>query len=68
MRQAEKRIHVSRVPVDHLGGGRQVEGVAEDPHFLVMGAHGHKGLKDIVFGTTVDKVRHRVNIPVFIVK
>ena len=35
---------------------------------LVMGAHGHKGLKDIVFGTTVDKVRHRVNIPVFIVK
>jgi manganese transport protein len=35
---------------------------------LVMGAHGHKGLKDIIFGTTVDKVRHRVNIPVFIVK
>lgn len=35
---------------------------------LIMGAHGHKGLKDIVFGTTVDKVRHRVNIPVFIVK
>lgn len=35
---------------------------------LVMGAHGHKGLKDMVFGTTVDKVRHRVNIPVFIVK
>jgi manganese transport protein len=35
---------------------------------LVMGAHGHKGIKDIVFGTTVDKVRHRVNIPVFIVK
>jgi manganese transport protein len=35
---------------------------------LVMGAHGHKGIKDIIFGTTVDKVRHRVNIPVFIVK
>jgi manganese transport protein len=35
---------------------------------LIMGAHGHKGLKDIIFGTTVDKVRHRVNIPVFIVK
>jgi manganese transport protein len=35
---------------------------------LVMGAHGHKGIKDIVFGTTVDKVRHRVSIPVFIVK
>lgn len=35
---------------------------------LLMGAHGHKGLKDIVFGTTVDNVRHKVNIPVFIVK
>jgi manganese transport protein len=35
---------------------------------LVMGAHGHKGIKDMVLGTTVDKVRHRVNIPVFIVK
>jgi manganese transport protein len=45
------------------------EGVNEfRADILVMGAHGHKGLKDIVFGTTVDKVRHRVNIPVFIVK
>ena len=35
---------------------------------LVMGAHGHKGLKDLVFGTTVDAVRHRVKVPVFIVK
>jgi manganese transport protein len=35
---------------------------------LLMGAHGHKGLKDIIFGTTVDKVRHNVNIPVLLVK
>jgi manganese transport protein len=35
---------------------------------LIMGAHGHKGLKDVIFGTTVDNVRHKVNIPVFIVK
>ena len=35
---------------------------------LVMGAHGHNWLKDIIFGTTVDKVRHMVNIPVFIVR
>jgi manganese transport protein len=35
---------------------------------LLMGAHGHKGLKDIIFGTIVDKVRHKVNMPVFIVK
>jgi manganese transport protein len=35
---------------------------------LLMGAHGHKGITDVVFGTTVDKVRHNVNIPVLIVK
>jgi manganese transport protein len=35
---------------------------------LVMGAHGHKGIKDIIFGSTVDAVRHNVKIPVLIVK
>lgn len=35
---------------------------------LVMGAHGHKGFKDLLLGTTVDAVRHRVNIPVLIVQ
>lgn len=35
---------------------------------LIMGAHGHNMLKDIIFGTTVNKVRHKLNIPVLIVK
>ncbi len=35
---------------------------------VVMGAHGHKGLKDVIFGSTVDKVRHQIDIPVLIVK
>ncbi|MET4081632.1 manganese transport protein [Pedobacter sp. UYP30] len=35
--------------------------------FLILGAHGHKGLKDIVLGTTVDAVRHKVAIPVLII-
>lgn len=34
---------------------------------FVLGAHGHKGLKDLIFGTTVDAVRHRVKIPMLIV-
>lgn len=33
---------------------------------LVMGSHGHTFFKDLLFGTTVDSVRHRVQIPVFI--
>ncbi|GAB3916571.1 Nramp family divalent metal transporter [Mucilaginibacter boryungensis] len=36
--------------------------------FLVMGSHGHKVIKDLIYGSTVDKVRHNVNIPVLIVK
>lgn len=35
---------------------------------LVMGAHGHNLFKDLIFGTTVDTVRHRVDIPVLIVR
>jgi manganese transport protein len=34
---------------------------------LVMGAHGHKGIKDFLYGTTVNSVRHSVHIPVLIV-
>ncbi len=34
---------------------------------LVLGSHGHKGFKDLVFGTTVDSVRHHISIPIFIV-
>ena len=35
---------------------------------LVMGTHGHTGFKDMIFGTTVDKLRHKISIPLFIVK
>ncbi len=35
---------------------------------LVMGTHGHTGFKDLLFGTTVDKLRHEISIPLFIVK
>lgn len=35
---------------------------------LVMGTHGHTGLNDMLFGTTVDNVRHKIRIPLFIVK
>lgn len=34
---------------------------------LIMATHGHKGFNDFVFGTTLDKVRHNVQIPVLIV-
>lgn len=39
-----------------------------DADLLVMAAHGHQWFKDIIFGTTVDSVRHRIEIEMLIVK
>ncbi len=39
-----------------------------DFDLLVTGSHGHQGVQDWVHGTTVDKVRHNIRIPVFIVR
>jgi manganese transport protein len=38
------------------------------PDLLVMGAHGHGGLKDLVFGTTINSVRHKLRIPLLVVR
>ena len=35
---------------------------------LILGAHGHNFIKDLIFGTTVDAVRHRIKIPMLIIK
>jgi manganese transport protein len=42
--------------------------IASEADLLVMGAHGHRGLKDLVLGATVDSVRHRVKVPVLVVQ
>lgn len=34
---------------------------------LVMGAHGHTGIQDFIYGETVNTVRHELKIPVLIV-
>ena len=34
---------------------------------LVIGAHGHSGVKDWIYGETIEAVRHRLKIPVLIV-
>ena len=57
----------------HIGYGNAASEIAkiankEEADFMVMGSHGHKTLKDLILGTTVNKVRHLVNIPVLIVK
>jgi manganese transport protein len=39
----------------------------EKADMLVLGAHRHTGIKDYIWGATVDQVRHRLPIPVLIV-
>jgi manganese transport protein len=38
------------------------------PDLVIMGAHGHGGLKDLVFGTTISPVRHNLEVPMLIVR
>jgi manganese transport protein len=56
-----------------VGQGSPVAAIAKlvnksGADLLVMGSHGHRGLKDLLFGATVDAVRHRVKVPVLVVK
>jgi manganese transport protein len=34
---------------------------------LVIGTHGHGSLKDLLFGTTVEAVRHKITVPLLVV-
>ena len=65
----QKGFHVET----KLGFGKPNKAIPEiinagDFDVLVMGTHGHTGFKDLLFGTTVDKLRHKISIPLFIVK
>ena len=39
----------------------------EKADMLVLGAHGHTGLKDFIYGETINAVRHEMKIPVLVV-
>ncbi len=52
-----------------IGGGEPEDEIAricksENIELLIVGSHGHKFLKDVIYGSTVNEVRHRVRIPV----
>jgi len=55
-----------------LGFGHPVRVIPEIIHrhgveLLVVGAHGHKGFSDWLYGSTIDELRHRLNISVLVV-
>jgi manganese transport protein len=46
-----------------VGYARQIE-----PDLVIMGAHGHGGIKDIIFGNTINPVRHALDVPMLVVR
>lgn len=44
--------------------------VAEEKQvdLIAMSTHGHRFMKDFLYGSTADKVRHRVDVPVLLLK
>ena len=55
-----------------LGHGEPAREIArivaeEQADLLITGSHGHRGLSDVVYGSTVSSVRHRVSCPVLTV-
>ena len=55
--------HSPNPPHEIVAYARQIH-----PDLLVMGAHGHGGLQDLIFGNTIDPVRHQLRIPVLVVR
>jgi manganese transport protein len=56
-----------------IGFGKASQAIADltkkhQMDLLVMGTHGHSGLSDLIFGTTLDTVRHKVQIPILIIR
>jgi manganese transport protein len=69
-----EQIRITGVEVETtLGYGKVPEQIVKISKesgidLLVMGGHGHSGLKDIFFGTSVSRVRHGLAIPVLVVQ
>jgi manganese transport protein len=55
--------HGSRPRTEIVAYAREI-----NADLLVMGAHGHQRLKDLIFGTTIDPVRHALKVPILVVR
>ncbi len=39
-----------------------------DADLIAMSTHGHKGIQDLIFGSVANEVRHRISIPVLLIR
>jgi manganese transport protein len=69
-------IELGKLDVDAeaaLGYGSPVRVIPEivrkhEVDLLVVGAHGHRGISDVVHGSTINELRHRLDIAVLVVR
>ena len=67
--QLEKRGYTAEIRLGYQNRTKEIVHITkeENADMLVIGAHGHTGIKDFIFGETVNTVRHELKIPVLIV-
>ncbi len=66
----EQNLNVDVVVRHGNNPAKEIESAVKEVHpdLVVMASHGHRGLKDLIFGTTINSVRHRVKVPLLIVR
>ncbi len=67
--QLQKRGLTAEGFLGYKNRSKEIVRIAREANadMIVMGAHGHTGLKDFIYGETVNTVRHELRIPVLIV-
>lgn len=67
--QLEEMGHNVQIALGYKNRINEIVRIVNDAHadMLIMGAHRHSGIKDFLYGATVDQVRHKLAIPVLIV-
>ncbi len=65
----EQKVDVEAVVRHGNNPANEIVAAVRDlrPDLVVMASHGHRGIKDLIFGTTINAVRHRVKTPLLIV-
>jgi len=79
----EDREYLNRIEIELRGEGFEVTTLhstgepadeilktarAEACDLIAMTTHGHRFISDLIYGTTITKVRHEADIPIFLVK
>lgn len=68
--QLESMGHTVEAKLGYRSRTKEITRICKEEQvdLLILGAHGHKGVFDFIYGQTIDSVRHQLDIPVLIVK